>query len=133
MTLETPDLKYVTGTCEHIAKRLRAGQLIVLESTTYPTTTRDVMLPILEAGGLKRVKTSLSRTVLSARIPETRSSRLLESPRVVGAINDASLTVASKLYSAAVAGVIPVSSCEVAEASKVLEKHLSRGEYRACQ
>ena len=48
-----PDLKYVVDTCEKIANTIRAGQLVVLESTTYPTTTRDVMVPILEKNGLK--------------------------------------------------------------------------------
>lgn len=116
-----PDLRYVVGTCESIAATLRGGQLVVLESTTYPTTTRDVMVPILERGGLRA-----GEDFFVAYSPEREDPGNVEFsaagiPKVVGAINEPSLQCASALYGAAVAGVIPVSCCEVAEASKVLE------------
>ena len=116
-----PDLKYVVGTCEAIAKHLRTGQLVVLESTTYPTTTRDVMVPILEQGGL-----SASSDFFVAYSPEREDPgnpdfSAAGIPKVVGAINDDSLQCAMALYKCAVAGVVPVSNCEVAEAAKVLE------------
>ncbi len=116
-----PDLSYVSVTAEQIAKRLRVGQLIVLESTTYPGTTRDVMLPILQTSGLE-----VGRDYYLAYSPEREdpgnaefsASRI---PKVVGGFDEMSLRVADALYSQAVVQTVPVSSCEVAEACKILE------------
>ena len=116
-----PDLRYVVGTCESIAASLRAGQLVVLESTTYPTTTRDVMVPILERGGLRAGEDFFVAYSPEREDPGNPDFSAAGIPKVVGAINEPSLQCASALYEAAVAGVVPVSSCEVAEASKVLE------------
>ncbi|MEM6471915.1 MAG: nucleotide sugar dehydrogenase [Planctomycetota bacterium] len=116
-----PDLKYVTSTCESITKSLRKGQLVVLESTTYPTTTRDVMVPILEQSGLKAGVDFFVAYSPEREDPGNPDFSAAGIPKVVGAINPTSLELASKLYESAVAGVIPVSSCEVAEAAKVLE------------
>lgn len=116
-----PDLKYVVGTCEHIAKVLRSGQLVVLESTTYPTTTRDVVVPILEQGSLKAGEDFLVAYSPEREDPGNPDFSAAGIPKVVGAINETSLQCASSLYETAVAGVVPVSNCEVAEASKVLE------------
>ncbi len=116
-----PDLRYVTGTADEIAKQLRPGQLVVLESTTYPTTTRDVMVPILERSGL-----AIGEEYFVAYSPEREDPgnpkfSAAGIPKVVGAMDDRSLQLARTLYNAAVAGTVPVSSCEVAEAAKVLE------------
>jgi len=116
-----PDLRYVVGTAEQIAGRLRAGQLVVLESTTYPTTTRDVMVPILARAGL-----TIGTEYFVAYSPEREDPgnpnfTAAGIPKVVGAMDDVSLRVARALYDSAVAGTVPVSSCEVAEAAKVLE------------
>ena len=118
-----PDLRYVEMTCRTIAGHLRAGQLIVLESTTYPTTTRDVMVPILDdnpsglvAGQDFHVAYSPERE--DPGNPDFSAAGI---PKVVGAIDEDSLAVASAMYGAAVAGVIPVGNCEIAEAAKVLE------------
>ena len=116
-----PDLRYVTKTCEQIALRLRAGQLIILESTTYPTTTRDVMVPILEKSGLKAGKDFYVAYSPEREDPGNPKFTAAGIPKVVGAINQESLNLATALYETAVAGVVPVSSCEVAEAAKVLE------------
>ncbi len=116
-----PDLKYVVGTCEFIAKQLRPGQLIVLESTTYPTTTRDVMVPILERGGLKAGTDFFVAYSPEREDPGNPDFSAAGIPKVVGAINQDSLAVACELYNSAVAGTVPVSNCEVAEAAKVLE------------
>ena len=116
-----PDLKYVVGTCEAIAKSLRPGQLVVLESTTYPTTTRDVMVPILEKSGLKAGVDFFVAYSPEREDPGNPDFSAAGIPKVVGAINEDSLEIAKSLYGSAVAGVIPVSSCEVAEAAKVLE------------
>lgn len=116
-----PDLKYVVGTCEAIAKSLRPGQLVVLESTTYPTTTRDVMVPILERGGLVAGKDFFVAYSPEREDPGNPDFSAAGIPKVVGAINEASQACAAALYQSAVAGVVPVSNCEVAEAAKVLE------------
>jgi UDP-N-acetyl-D-glucosamine dehydrogenase len=116
-----PDLKYVVGTCEYIAPALREGQLVVLESTTYPTTTRDVMVPILERAGMKAGQDFFVAYSPEREDPGNPDFSAAGIPKVVGAINDDSLQCASALYESAVAGVVPVSNCEVAEAAKVLE------------
>ncbi len=116
-----PDLKYVVGTCEQIAPVLREGQLVCLESTTYPTTTRDVMVPILERGGMRAGRDFFVAYSPEREDPGNPDFSAAGIPKVVGAINDESLQCASKLYESAVAGIVPVSNCEVAEAAKVLE------------
>ncbi len=116
-----PDLAFVEHTTEAIARTLRPGQLVVLESTTYPGTTRDVMLPILAATGL-----TVGRDFFLAYSPEredpgnpTYSAEKI--PKVVGGLDPASCELAVALYRHAVVQVVPVSCCEVAEASKILE------------
>jgi UDP-N-acetyl-D-glucosamine dehydrogenase len=116
-----PDLSYVVGTCEYIAAAIREGQLVVLESTTYPTTTRDVMVPILERGGLKAGRDFFVAYSPEREDPGNPEFSAAGIPKVVGAINDESLQCASELYKSAVTSVVPVSNCEVAEAAKVLE------------
>jgi len=118
-----PDLKFVIGTCEYIAAALRPGQLVVLESTTYPTTTRDVMVPILEKGanGLTAGHDFFVAYSPEREDPGNPDFSAAGIPKVVGGINDDSLECATSLYEKAVAGVVPVSTCEVAEAAKVLE------------
>ncbi len=116
-----PDLTFVEVTARQIAARLRPGQLIVLESTTYPGTTRDVVLPILSERGLK-----VGRDFFLAYSPEREDPGNPDYsagaiPKVVGAIDGASAELAQALYLAAVVDVVPVSNCEVAEACKILE------------
>ena len=116
-----PDLTYVENTARQIAATLRPGQLIVLESTTYPGTTRDVVLPILAASGL-----SVGRDFYLAYSPEREDPGNANFtagviPKVVGGIDPASARLAQALYSEAVVQVVPVASCEVAEACKILE------------
>ena len=116
-----PDLSYVEQTADDIAKTLRPGQLIVLESTTYPRTTREVMLPRFEARGL-----TLGTDFFLAYSPERedpgrRDHNTQTIPKLVGGIDAASGEVAVALYRRAIKQVIPVSSAEVAEAAKLLE------------
>ncbi len=116
-----PDLVYVENTARAIAAALRPGQLIVVESTTYPTTTRDVVLPILSAGGLK-----VGQDFFLAYSPEREDPGNPEYtaagiPKVVGGYDETSLRLAQMLYSHAIVRVVPVSSLEVAEACKILE------------
>lgn len=116
-----PDLSYVEATVRQIAEVLRRGQLIVLESTTYPGTTRDVALPILEKSGLE-VGTDFFLAFSPEREdPGNPNYSATVIPKVVGGIEPASARVAQLLYSQAVVKVVPVSSCEVAEACKILE------------
>lgn len=116
-----PDLKYVEDTTRSIAKTLRPGQLVVLESTTYPGTTRDVMLPILAESGL-----TVGENYFLAYSPEREDPGNPDFsaegiPKVVGGIDPESCRLAEMLYSQAVVKVITVSSCEVAETCKILE------------
>jgi UDP-N-acetyl-D-glucosamine dehydrogenase len=116
-----PDLSYVEATARQIAAALRPGQLVVLESTTYPGTTRDVILPILNESGLRAGSDfflAYSPEREDPGNPDFSASRI---PKVVGGLDPISLDLADTLYSAAVVQTVPVSSCEVAEACKILE------------
>ncbi|RME41670.1 MAG: nucleotide sugar dehydrogenase [Planctomycetota bacterium] len=116
-----PDMTYVESTAHLIADHLRRGQLIVLESTTYPGTTRERVLPILESSGLK-VEKDFFLAYSPEREDPGRTDHTTETiPKVVGGIGPKSRRIADTLYGAAVARTVPVSSCEVAEACKILE------------
>ena len=116
-----PDLSYVEGTAHSIAAALCPGQLVVLESTTYPTTTRDVVLPILESGGLEAGRDFFLAYSPEREDPGNPDYSAARIPKVVGGIDAASQELACALYGHAVAEVVPVSSPEVAEACKILE------------
>jgi UDP-N-acetyl-D-glucosamine dehydrogenase len=116
-----PDLSYVAGTAEQIAKTLRANQLIVLESTTYPGTTRDVVKPILEATGLKAGRDFFLAYSPEREDPGNPDFTANAIPKVVGGNDSQSFELAHALYSLAVDKTVPASSCEVAEACKILE------------
>jgi len=116
-----PDLSYVVKTAETVAAHLRPGQLIVLESTTYPGTTDEVVRPILEAGGLR-----VGRDFHLAFSPEREDPNNSEFttrtiPKLVGGITPECGRIAAALYSAVVERVVPVSNAAVAEAAKLLE------------
>ena len=116
-----PDLSYIVKTGESIAPNLRAGQLVVLESTTYPGTTEEVLLPILERGGL-RAGTDFWLAFSPEREdpgnPNFSTDRI---PKVVGGHDETSAELARALYGKVVVRVVPVSSCGAAEATKLLE------------
>lgn len=116
-----PDLKYVVDSTRSIAKVLRKGQLVVLESTTYPGTTREVMLPILEESGLKAEKDFYLAYSPEREDPGNPNYTAAGIPKLVGGIDSDSSELALTLYSQAIVQVIPVSCCEVAEAAKVVE------------
>ena len=116
-----PDLSYVEQTTHEIARRLRPGQIIVLESTTYPGTTRDVMQPILEASGLKCGKEFFLAYSPEREDPGNPDFTAGGIPKVVGGVDNMSMQLAANLYHDAVSKVVPVTSCETAEACKVLE------------
>jgi UDP-N-acetyl-D-glucosamine dehydrogenase len=95
--------------------------LVVLESTTYPGTTREVVLPILEKGGLKTGKDFYLAFSPEREDPGNPNYTAERIPKVVGGIDATSGLLAQKLYAGAMAQVVPVGSCEVAEAAKILE------------
>jgi UDP-N-acetyl-D-glucosamine dehydrogenase len=119
--MREPDVSFVVGTTGQIAATLRRGQLVTLESTTYPGTTREVMQPLLDATGLK-----LERDYFLAYSPEREDPGRTDMttrdiPKVVGGAGPNSKRLAAALYGEVVSRVVPVSSCEVAEASKIVE------------
>jgi len=116
-----PDLAYIVNSAQAIAARLRPGQLIVLESTTYPGTTRQVVLPILSSRGLEPGTDFFLAFSPEREDPGNPQFSAPTIPKVVGGLDAASLELAEALYSKVVVRVVPVSSPEVAEACKILE------------
>jgi UDP-N-acetyl-D-glucosamine dehydrogenase len=116
-----PDLSYVEKTAEDIAATLRPGQLVVLESTTYPRTTREVMLPHFEAKGLTCGKDFFLAFSPEREDPGRKDHNTVTIPKLVGGIDPPSTVVAAALYRRAVRQVVEVSSAEVAESAKLLE------------
>jgi UDP-N-acetyl-D-glucosamine dehydrogenase len=116
-----PDLKYVRMTAEAIAKRLRKGQLVVLESTTYPGTTREELLTRFNERGMTCGSDFFLAFSPEREDPGNEKYHTKNIPKVVGGIDDASLQAAVALYSAAIDKIVPVGSAEVAESSKLLE------------
>ncbi len=127
-----PDLSYVEQTALSIAPNLQRGQLIVLESTTYPGTTEELVLPILERGGLR---CPITRAAGSENVatdyylafsperedPGNKQFGLAQIPKVVGGTNPPSARAAANLYAQIVSKVVPVSSTRAAEMVKLLE------------
>ena len=116
-----PDLSYVEATADAIAATLRPGQLIVLESTTYPGTTRQIIQPRLEAKGLHCGQDYFLAYSPEREDPGRKDHRTQTIPKLVGGIDAGSGELAVALYEKAIAKVVPVSSAEVAEAAKLLE------------
>jgi UDP-N-acetyl-D-glucosamine dehydrogenase len=116
-----PDLSYIVRSTNGIAEILRAGQLISLESTTYPGTTRDIMRPILEAGGLKAGSDFFLAYSPEREDPGNPDFHTATIPKVVGGDGPAASSLATAFYASVVERVVPVSSCEVAEAVKLTE------------
>ena len=116
-----PDLHFVEQTTEVIAEHLRPGQLIVLESTTYPGTTDEVVIPILERGGLKSGRDFFVAFSPEREDPGNRSFKTTTIPKVVGGDGPEASRLAEAFYGAVVEKVIAVSSTRVAEAVKITE------------
>jgi UDP-N-acetyl-D-glucosamine dehydrogenase len=116
-----PDLSYIEGTAASIAKVLRPGQLVTLESTTHPTTTRVNVLPVLEATGLKCGEDYFLAFSPEREDPGNPTFSASTIPKVVGGYDEHSTTLACDLYAHAVVKVVRVSSMEIAEACKILE------------
>lgn len=116
-----PDISFVAAATEQVAKSLRPGQLIILESMTYPGTTREVILPRLEETGLA-VGEDFFLACSPERIdPGNETYGIRNTPKVVGGIDPVSTELATLFYAQAIETVIPVSSPESAEMVKLLE------------
>jgi UDP-N-acetyl-D-glucosamine dehydrogenase len=117
-----PDISYILRTGSAIAPHLRPGALVVLESTTYPGTTDEDLRTVLENGsGLKAGSDFHLAFSPEREDPANPDSKVGEVPKVVGGLTSACLEKAVQLYSRAIKTVVPVSSCRVAEAAKLLE------------
>jgi len=116
-----PDLSYVVLAVDAVRAQLRAGQLVILESTTYPGTTDEVVQPALEESGLKAGKDFFLAFSPERVDPgnETHTTRTI--PKVVGGVNDVSTALAADLYGSIIKTIVPVSSTHVAEMVKLLE------------
>jgi len=117
-----PDLSFVIETGRSIAPYLQRGQLVVLESTTYPGTTENELRAVLERGSGLKAGTDFHLAFSPEREdPGNPKSKVAEIPKVVGGYTPACLTMAVKVYSQAIRMLIPVANCRTAEAAKLLE------------
>jgi UDP-N-acetyl-D-glucosamine dehydrogenase len=116
-----PDNSFIHATARAILPRLRRGQLVVVESTTYPGTTDEEVRPILESSGLRCPDDFWLAFSPEREDPGRRDFTTRNIPKIVGGVDPASTEVAALLYGAALERVVPVSSARVAESSKLLE------------
>ena len=124
---QEPDLSYITVTAEHIGRSLRPGQLVVLESTTYPRTTRDEMLPVMMAHAPESAKNLVvGEDLFVAFSPEREDPGRKDHststiPKLVGGLESESTRLAGMVYRKGIAEVVAVASAEIAESAKLLE------------
>lgn len=116
-----PDLSFLEHTAEAIGRSLRPGQIVIVESTSYPGTTREIVKPILERSGLKSERDFLLAFSPEREDPGNSTFSTSTIPKIVGGVGADSAAVALALYSAFVERVVPVSSLDTAEAVKILE------------
>jgi UDP-N-acetyl-D-glucosamine dehydrogenase len=116
-----PDLRYIEQTADAVAATLRRNQLVCLESTTYPGTTDEVVLPRLEARGLRVGQDFFLAFSPEREDPGNTQFDTATIPKVVGGVTAECLDLATALYAQAIKKVVPVSSTRVAEATKILE------------
>ena len=116
-----PDLRFVENTAREIATYLRVGQLIVLESTTYPGTTEELLLPIFEETGMRVGEDFYLAYSPEREDPGNKEYSIRTTPKVVGGVTPSCLKAATALYGAIVEKVIQVSSAKAAELAKLLE------------
>jgi len=116
-----PDMQFIISSAETIAKYLRRGQLVVLESTTYPGTTRELVAPILERKGLRAGRDFHLAFSPEREDPGNKNFSTRTIPKIVGGLTEKCRDIASALYSLAIVKTVPVSSLETSEAAKILE------------
>lgn len=116
-----PDMSYIVGTAKNIAPHIRKGQLIVLESSTYPGTTEEVLKPILEESGLKADTDFWIAFSPEREDPNNPNFNTKTIPKVVGANSEYARQLAVAIYNQVIVSTVPVSSSQAAEATKLLE------------
>jgi UDP-N-acetyl-D-glucosamine dehydrogenase len=116
-----PDMQFIISSSRTIAKYLRTGQLVVFESTTYPGTTRELVAPILSSCGLRAGRDFHLAYSPEREDPGNKSFTTRTIPKVVGGLTAKCRDLACKLYNTAIDRTVPVSSLEVAEATKIVE------------
>ncbi|OGW76144.1 MAG: UDP-N-acetyl-D-glucosamine dehydrogenase [Omnitrophica bacterium RBG_13_46_9] len=116
-----PDISYIRQAVTKVKDNIRKGQIVVLESTTYPGTTREILLPILESGGLKEGKDFYLIFSPERVDPGNESYRTENTPKIIGGISRRSTEIAKLLYDQIISEVVPVSSASAAEMVKLLE------------
>jgi len=116
-----PDLSYIKSACEMITKVLRKGRFIILESTTYPGTTEEIVVPMLERSGLK-AGIDFCVAYSPERINPGSGHKVENIPKIVAGINQECTDIAAKLYECVIgAGIVKVKDCKTAEATKIFE------------
>ncbi len=125
-THREPDMSYVVDTAKTIKKYLRKGQLVTLESTTYPGTTREILLPLFESLENSDEKLEVGKDFFLAYSPEREDPNnpnyhTATIPKVVGGVTQNCLEIAQALYNQVIVKTVPVSSPDVAEATKIVE------------
>lgn len=116
-----PDISYILNVTREIAQRLKRGQLITLESTTYPGTTEEIMLPLLQQSGLKAGEDFFLAFSPERVDPGNQRYTTKNTSKVVGGVTQACLEIAKTFYAQTIVNVVPVSSPAVAELTKVFE------------
>jgi UDP-N-acetyl-D-glucosamine dehydrogenase len=116
-----PDMSYIVSSCQEIAKYLHPGMLVILESTTYPGTTDELLLPMFEASGLRAGRDFFLCFSPERVDPGNPTYRTANIPKVVGGITPACTQMGALFYQQAMERVVPVSSTQVAEMVKLLE------------
>jgi UDP-N-acetyl-D-glucosamine dehydrogenase len=116
-----PDMQFIINSSKTIAKYLHHGQMVVIESTTYPGTTQELVAPILENSGLKAGNDFYLAYSPEREDPGNQNFTTKTIPKVVGGLTDKCRDMACKLYEAAIDRTVPVSSLETAEAAKIVE------------
>ena len=118
---EQPDMTYVESATNKISKNLTKGQMIILESTTYPGTTREIVKPLLEKSDLKAGKDFFLAYSPEREDPGNKDFNVAKIPKVIGGYTKNCLQVTSKLYKTIVSETVEVSSLETAESTKLME------------
>ena len=116
-----PDVSYIVSAVENIKRFMKRGQVVVLESTTYPGTTEEVMLPVLESTGSKEGKDFFLAFSPERVDPGNKKYDTENTPKIIGGISEPSTEIAKLLYEQVIETVVPVSSSKVAEMVKLLE------------
>lgn len=117
----TPDISYIREAVNKVKDNIRKGQIVILESTTYPGTTREILLPILESTGLKEGKDFYLAFSPERIDPGNKIYKTENTPKIIGGISRKSAQISKLLYEQVIKDVIPVSSADTAEMVKLLE------------